>query len=905
MSKKTLSYFNPNIALITGLIAFTLIGCKANKDVFEEDEQVNERVDEIFDEEELAEEPPERAHYNPSERRVNDVVHSKLEVSFDWEKAYLNGVATLTISPYFYPVNDVVLDAKGMDIHGVEISTPDHDSETLQFDYDDRFLTVQLNRQYTRKDTFDLKIKYTAKPNEWETNGSSAIASDKGLYFINNDKSDPSKMPQIWTQGETEASSVWFPTIDAPNERHTQELYITVDKQYKTLSNGKLVYSNYNGNGTRTDYWKQDLSHAPYLTMMAIGAFEVVEDEWTRADGSKMKVDYYVEPEWEPYAQSIFGDTPEMIEYFSTLLGVEYPWDKYSQIVVRDYVSGAMENTSAVIHGDFLYQTDRELLDGTNESIIAHELFHHWFGDLVTCESWANLPLNESFANYSQFLWDEYKHGDDEADYQAEKEAAGYFGQAQQSGYVDMIRFGYDNKEDMFDAHSYNKGGRILHMLRNIVGDTAFFQSLEFYLNENAYQPVEIHNLRLAFEEVTGRDLNWFFNQWFLDKGHPVLNIEQVRDTINNQIIVNIAQEQDFEKVPLYKLPFAVEIYFTNGKKRREEVIMETPTLKLTYENIDDIACIVVDADRVLLAKRTEDKPLDQYLYQYSHAPHYKDRKEAILEAGKSSKDEAVTVIMAALNDPFYALRNKAMDNIDFAIEKDRSKVLSRLYTIAEKDEKSASRAKAITTLLEYEEDEDKLLDLLQSALKDSSFLVISEALNGMYKIKPERALERAKDLEDAESSDIIVTIATIYSENPKESYNEFFQKALDKINGFSKMGLISAYSTYLEDMPIPMVKKGLPAFENMAQNGGAWYFKMFGYQAMMNLEAKYAQKEQQLKNKINSLQAEGADEAKINQLENDRMKMENMNQFIYQKIVELKRQEKSQNLLNMLQTYE
>ena len=174
-----------------------------------------------------------------------------------------------------------------------------------------------------------------------------------------------------------------------------------------------------------------------------------------------------------------------------------------------------------------------------------------------------------------------------------------------------------------------------------------------------------------------------------------------------------------------------------------------------------------------------------------------------------------------------------------------------------------------------------------------------------MYEIKPEKAIAKAKSLEDSKSSDVLVAVASIYAENPKEEYNAFFQNALKSMNGFSKMGMISNYSTYLEDMPTDMVKKSLYVFEDMAKTGGAWYFKMFGYQGLMNLEAKYAQKEQQLKNKLDSMQAEGASESDINQTENERMKMENMNKYIYERIVELKKQEKSQNLLNMLQVYE
>lgn len=898
------SFLKTNIVLFSSLLLIVLSSCKANKDVFTEDEAVNDRVEDIFENDEFSEEVPVRAHYNESEARINDIIHQKLEVNFDWKKAYLNGVATLTIKPHFYSTNTLTLDAKGMDILGVEMVNKPNNKE-LKYDYDDRFISIQLDKEYTRKDTFNIVVKYTAKPNEWETNGSSAIASDKGLYFINNDNSDPNKMPQIWTQGETEASSVWYPTIDAPNERITQELFITVDKKYKTLSNGKLIYSNANNDGTRTDYWKQDLSHAPYLTMMAVGEFKVVEDEWKRPDGSKMLVDYYVEPEWEQYAKDIFGETPEMITFFSKLLGVEYPWDKYSQIVVRDYVSGAMENTSAVIFGDFVYRTKRELLDGHNESIIAHELFHHWFGDLVTCESWANLPLNESFANYSQYLWDEYKHGDDVADYNAEKEANGYFSQSGQSGYVDMIRYDYRDKEDMFDAHSYNKGGRILHMLRNIVGDSAFFKSLEVYLTDNAFKPVEIHNLRLAFEEVTGHDYNWFFNQWFLDKGHPILNIEQINDTINNQIIVNIEQKQDFKKVPLYRLPIGIDVYFKNGKKIRKEIVSDQVLTKVTFKDINAIACIIVDADRVLLAKRTEKKPLEQYIYQFSHAPKYMDRKEALEEAGKNNSDESIEVVMQSLDDPFYGIRVKAISLLSKAKKKDPLAVKNKLLILAKDDPKSIVRAKAITYLSKHFQDDESVVSVLEIGLQDSSYLVISEALTSLFEIDPSKAEEKAKALENTKSDDILVTIASIYAENPKKEQHTFYQNALKNVGGFSKMGLISSYSTYLEDMPIEMVKEALPAFEDMAKNGGAWYFKMFGYQGMMNLEAKYAQKEQQFANKIKSLEAEGAEVSKINEIENERMIMENMNTYIYERIVNLKQNEKSQNILNMLQTYE
>ena len=214
----------------------------------------------------------------------------------------------------------------------------------------------------------------------------------KGLYFINPKGEEKDKPTQIWTQGETEANSVWMPTIDKPNQKTTQEIYMTVPAKYVTLSNGLLISQKKNADGTRTDYWKMDLPHAPYLFFMGVGDFAIVKDSYKGKE-----VSYYVEKEYAPVARSIFGNTPEMMKFFSEKLGVEYPWQKYAQIVGRDYVSGAMENTTATLHQESAYQNARELVDGIRwEGTIAHELFHQWFGDLVTAESWSNLTVNES-----------------------------------------------------------------------------------------------------------------------------------------------------------------------------------------------------------------------------------------------------------------------------------------------------------------------------------------------------------------------------------------------------------------------------------------------------------------------------------------------------------------------------
>ncbi|MGA0232728.1 MAG: M1 family metallopeptidase, partial [Saprospiraceae bacterium] len=384
-----------------------LSACKTQQEIYEAPVVIEEELLDtlvvsapIYKEVEV---PNDLPVYRASATRKHDLLHTKLELSFDWEKQYVNGKAELTLRPFFYPTDQLVLDAKVFDIHSVTM-----DGNMLEYDYDLQKLSINLGRKFTRDEKYTIQIDYTAKPNEGPSGGSAAITSDKGLFFINPLADNPNKPRQIWTQGETENSSRWFPTIDKPNERCSQEIYVTVDASFSTLSNGILVNSTPNPDGTRTDYWKQDAPHAPYLFMLGIGEYAVVKEEW---NGKPLM--YYVEQEFEDDAKAIFNHTPEMLSFFSEKLNYNYPWDKYAQIVCRDYVSGAMENTGAVVFGEFVQKTTRELLDSNNDDIVAHELIHHWFGDLVTCESWSNLSLNEGFATYGEYMWREYKYGHD------------------------------------------------------------------------------------------------------------------------------------------------------------------------------------------------------------------------------------------------------------------------------------------------------------------------------------------------------------------------------------------------------------------------------------------------------------------------------------------------------------
>lgn len=895
---------------ITSIVVFAsvalLVACKPKQKVTDtnQTEVVSENSD-LYDpnfkpdENSKDETPKEREKYNPSETKVNDLINTKLEVSFDFKKKQLNGKATIDLTPHFYPTNKLSLDAKGMDLHKVQLVEGTTKID-LVYTYDTLDIFITLPKSYKKGEKYTVYIEYTAKPEELETGGSAAISSDKGLYFIDADETVEGKPTQIWTQGETEASSCWFPTIDRSNQKQTNEILITVPNKYKTLSNGLLVGSKMNADGTRTDDWKMNQPHSPYLVMMAIGEYSVVTDKWKKKNGKEMEVSYYVEAEYEQYARDIFGETPRMIQFFSDKLGVEYPWDKYSQVVVRDYVSGAMENTTATIHGEFLQKTKREMLDGNNESIIAHELFHHWFGDYATCESWANLPLNESFANYSQFLWDEYAHGRDEADYQAMKEGQGYFQSSKQQGYVNMIRFNYADKEDMFDAHSYNKGGRIISMLRTYVGDDAFFESLRVYLTENALQATEIHHLRLAFEKVTGKDLNWFFNQWFLAAGHPELKITQDYDSTSKMLFVTVKQLQDFKTVPIYELPVTIDVYEHNSIATvSHEIIINQ--IEQTFE----IACgstpilVNFDASKTLLCEKNDEKPIEQFIVQYYRGKNFMDRYEAVKICANSSNEKAKTVVRDALNDKFWYMREMALKNLKKQTSS-HPELKETIISIAKNDKEASLRSAAIRQLAKYYEGDISLLEIYKQATTDQSYEVMSEAFAAISKLDSKQGLELARKNTGEKNSTVRSVVAEIFSEYGDVSDHPFFVDAMAKATGFDKYGMMSLYNAYLKRQPDAEVDKGVAVFEDVARNGSVWWIKLGGYQMLNGLQAHYSKREMEHKALAESLQKEGKN-IEAAQEEQESVKCKNQEERINNLIIELKNKETDKNLLQYI----
>ena len=712
-----------------------------------------------------------KKQYRSFVTKINDLVHTKLEAKFDYNKSYLNGKVWITLKPHFYATDSLQLDAKGMQINKVEIVKMGKNTP-LKFNYDNSFINITLDRTYKNEESYTVYIDYVAKPNELKVEGSAAITDAKGLYFINPKGEDKDKPTQIWTQGETEATSVWVPTIDRPNQKTTQEIFMTVPAKYVTLSNGKLMTQVKNADGSRTDHWKMDLPHAPYLFFMGVGDFAIVKDTYKGKE-----VNYYVEKDYEKVAKKIFGNTPEMMKFFSEkVTGVEYPWNKYSQIVGRDYVSGAMENTTATLHQESAQQDARQLVDGNSwEGTIAHELFHQWFGDYVTAESWSNLTVNESFANYSQVLWNEYKYGKDAGDEENFNDMQGYLQSGSQS--KDLARFYYRDKEDMFDAVSYNKGGRILHMLRNYVGDDAFFKSLNKYLTSNKFGTGSAHKLRLAFEEVTGKDLNWYWNQWYFGAGHPQLDISYNYSSDSKIASVYLKQTQSGDKV--FKLPVAIDIY-TGGKKTRYDVWMNNKADTFSFAADVKPDLINVDGDKILLASKKDAKTLDEFIFQYKNAGKFLDRKEALDFAAKKIKDpKAVELLKTALNDKYAPLRIKAIQALG-DIDLDDA-TLAQIEKIASTDVSRPTRAEAIDVLGALKN--DKYKTLFSKGVSDSSYSVAGASLEALASVDSATAIALAKKLsKDPAKGRLSSAISSVMVKYGDESAYDFIAANFEKM---------------------------------------------------------------------------------------------------------------------------
>lgn len=435
--------------------------------------------------------------------RAIDIQHLRLELQVDLPKKTVEGKAILSFVT-LRELNHFALDAVDFEVRDAKL-TGGGGAVEVRRQHDGKKLHIELPEKWPADKTGELVIAYRVREPK------------DGLYFFGPTPAEPNVPLTVWSQGEPVSNRHWIPCIDHPEERQTTELIVTVADGFEVLSNGKLLSRKANDNKTATFHWKQDQPHPSYLVTLVVGPFAVVKEDWRGKE-----VSYYVPPNRKDDVARTFGRTRAMLDLFSRRFGVDYPWEKYAQVVVEQFSWGGMENTSATTLHDSAIHDARAMLDGDPDGLIAHELGHQWWGDLVTCRDWAHLWLNEGWASYCEVIWAEHHRGRADADYDLLLKARNALAHAKDRPVVDRR---YPNPINMFDARAYPKGAWILHMLRQRLGDDLFWKAVQAYAKEHKYRSVETSDFRRTFERVTGRNLERFFYDWTERAGNPIIEL--------------------------------------------------------------------------------------------------------------------------------------------------------------------------------------------------------------------------------------------------------------------------------------------------------------------------------------------------------------------------------------------
>jgi aminopeptidase N len=471
----------------------------------------------------------------------------------------------------------------------------------------------------------------------------------------------------------------------------------------------------------------------------------------------------------------------------------------------------------------------RELLDTNWDFIIAHELFHQWFGDLVTMESWANLPLNESFANYSEYLWEEHKYGKASADALNLKELNQYLAEAE-TKQEPLIRYYYQDKEDMFDSHSYAKGGRVLHMLRNYVGDDAFFTALQNYLKANQFTSVELAELRMAFEDVTGEDLNWFFDQWFLKPGHPDLKV--VHTYQNGQVQITVTQLQDSVYTPIYQLP--ITLAFWNGKQKKEHDILVTKAQqKFSFPVSSKPDLILFDAKQQLLGTINHVKTDNELIYQFYNVNQYLPKHEAISKlTDKVNEPKILQMMRAALKDETHQIRSAALTALAKYTGTDSGALFQELRTIAKIDKKSVVRADAVTAIASLPN--PAVASVLQEALSDSSYAVVAAGIEGLITTKNNQTVAKLNQFDDVTSGELLRALSGYYARFGNPTQLNWFLKNIDLVKGENLYFFTQNFGGFLMNFGSQIdLKQGITKLEDLARNHESYFIRFVAFQAL------------------------------------------------------------------------
>jgi len=641
--------------------------------------------------------------------RTYDVVHYRIEVSFDESKKMVFGTTTTTLVPFLPGLATVDFDAEKMTVQSVTMK-----NLPLKFDVRPKTLAVHLDKPYSPRDTLTLSISYTCTP-------------ARGLFFVQPDSANPDRPRQIWSQGEDMDNHFWFPCYDFPNDMATSEMIVTVRDSYQALSNGRLLSVREDrGKKTKTFHWKQDKPHVSYLIMLAAGEYTVLRDK-----AGDIPLEYWVYPRHVADAKVCFARTPDMVKWFSTVIGYPYPWAKYAQVLIRDFTVGGMENTSATSLADEAAVYDaRARVDESPNSLIAHELAHQWWGDVLTCKDWRHLWLNESFASYFDPLWFEHDLGRDEFDYLMYNAQQAGINSDKTAGRKPIVSVG------SYGSNVYPRGASVLHMMRSILGDTGFWRAINYYITRNQHRVVETNDLKVAVEEATGQNLSWFFDQWVYKAGYPVFSLSSTWSDSAQAVLLAVKQTQLMDSLTgIFRTPVDIEVTTPEGSAVHRVTILTGDTT-LTLRSPSKPNLVIFDKGNWLLKELKWTKSIDEWMYQAELAGNPVDRLRAIQElAGKEKNISSIPLFSRiALHEKFWAVRREAVlafGKIDSANAAQKAAIAQTLIAVLA-DSRPEVRQAAAAQLRKYRG--ENVITALKSALRDSSNRVVANALNALAK---------------------------------------------------------------------------------------------------------------------------------------------------------------------------
>lgn len=661
--------------------------------------------------------PRLRADEPYARSRDYDLQHSKISLCFDLEQKKVLGEVTHSLSILRDGTAKIVFDSAGLTIEKVTVNKAGTKFETTA-----EKLIVPLAAEARAGDKFEITIRYEGKPT-------------KGMYFILPDKDYPARPSQIWTQGESEDTHYYLPTYDYPNDRLTTETILTVPASWVTVSNGKLMSVADAGKGLKTWYWKESVPSSTYLITVVAGEFDEVKESWRG-----IPVTYYAPKGRGDRLAINYGRTPAMMELFSKKFGVDYPWEKYAQVMVDDFVAGGMENSSATTNTSSSLTHPKlapEYFTGEDD-LISHELGHQWFGDLVTCKDWGDVWLNEGFATFLEAVWTEAHFGKDQADYERWNNAREWFGSSNLWN-KPIVRHDFDDSSE-FDGNAYGKGGWVLYMLRHQIGEDAFYRGIRHYLEVNRGKNVVTADLAKAIEESAHTNVDQFFSQWLYGAGAPKLDLSYTYDGEKRQVLLTVKQTQKIEgSVGFFRVPVEVEITTASGPKLHNiTVSKDKQTFWLPAESAP--LMVIFDKGGHVLKSAEFHKEKKEWLYQLKNAAELADRADAVVALGKMKNDEKVVAALGETlrSDKAWGVRATAADTLGQLGGASASKLL---LAALDSHEGPWVRSRAVSALGNIKDDAGVGAKLNAIAKQDESYRARAAALQALGRLKGPDAL--------------------------------------------------------------------------------------------------------------------------------------------------------------------